>query len=268
MPCGSGYRGRVSQPVLDLPRSVHLAAWLPYVRGSADVAELAAAGVQRDDEPHTARDDDAGTGDVPLTDLLLAWGAPGVATVAVLPVPGDVVGVPPEVSAAAVDAGECVLVTTPDGHVAAVPEVTAFGSPAEPGHLVHWHLTRVQPWALGMLAAVGTLAEAERELREALRTATAALDALDVARWRDDAVAALASLRAEPDLAALPRDLDPRRARVLALAARLRVIVDLATADDGGAVNLWQADQRSAALRHVDHAARRAMCAATLVVDA
>ena len=61
-----------------------------------------------------------------------------------------------------------------------------------------------------------------------------------------------------------PLDLD--RARALALAARLRVIVDLATADDGGAVNLWQADQRSAALRHVDHAARRAMCAATLVV--
>ncbi|KGM17117.1 hypothetical protein N867_10115, partial [Actinotalea fermentans ATCC 43279 = JCM 9966 = DSM 3133] len=69
-----------------------------------------------------------------------------------------------------------------------------------------------------------------------------------------------------PDVRALPPGLEPRRARVLALAARLRVIVELASDDDGGAVNLWQADQRSAALRHVDHAARRAMCAATLVV--
>ena len=42
----------------------------------------------------------------------------------------------------------------------------------------------------------------------------------------------------------------------------------LATADDGGAVNLWQADQRSTALREVDRAARRAMSAATATVAA
>jgi len=58
--------------------------------------------------------------------------------------------------------------------------------------------------------------------------------------------------------------LDPRRSRVLALAARLRAVVEVATADDGGAVNLWQADQRSAALRHIERAARRAVCAATI----
>ena len=53
------------------------------------------------------------------------------------------------------------------------------------------------------------------------------------------------------------------RVRVLTSAARLRAIVALAAQDDGAAVNLWQADQRSTALRGcVDRMARRAMSAA------
>jgi len=259
----------VGAPVLDLPRSVTLAAWLPHVRGDAALAERAAAGVTEDDEPHAVvADEGVPAPGTDLTALLLAWGVPGVAVAAALPVPGDVVGVPVEAGAAAVEAGECVLVQTPVGAYAAVPHVEPFGSASEPGNLVTWRIRAVSPWTLGVLAAVGSLADAERELREALRTATEALDRLDVARWREDAVAALASLRAEPDVRTLPAGLEPRRARVLALAARLRVVVDLATVDDGGAVNLWQADQRRAALRHVDHAARRAICAATLVVPA
>lgn len=254
--------------VLGLPRSVTLAAWLPHVRGDAALAQRAVAGVTDEDEPHTVVSDDGAPHLPDLTSLLLAWGMPGVSVAAVLPAPGDLVGVPAEVSTAAVAAGECVLVETPLGAYAAVPDVEVFGSTAEPGHLVTWRVQRVSPWSLGVLAAVGALADAERELREALRTATEALDRLDVARWREDAIAALASLRAEPDVRTLPPGLEGRRVRVLALAARLRVIVDLATNDDGGAVNVWQADQRSAALRHVEHAARRAMCAATLVVPA
>lgn len=257
----------MSPTVLDLPRSVTLAAWLPHLQGHAATVEHAVAGVTGDDEPHVVVcDEDVVVPGARLTDLLVAWCGPGTAVAAALPAPGDVVGIPAETSAAAVEAGECVLVQTPDGAFSAVPHVEVFGSPSEPGHLVTWRVRRVTPWTLAVLGAVGSLADAERELRESLRMATEALDRLDVARWREDAVAALASLRAEPDVGALPAGLEPRRARVLALAARLRVIVDLATADDGGAVNLWQADQRSAALRHVDHAARRAMCAATLVV--
>ncbi|KGM14763.1 hypothetical protein N867_16230, partial [Actinotalea fermentans ATCC 43279 = JCM 9966 = DSM 3133] len=182
--------------VLDLPRSVTLAAWLPHVRGGTALAERAVAGVTDDDEPHAVVAHDGGwTPGSTLTDLLLAWGMPGVAVAAVLPVPGDVVGVPAQVSAAAVEAGECVLVETPTGAFAAVPDVRSFGSPAEPGHLVTWRVLPVPAWTLGVMAAIGSLADAERELREALRTATEALDRLDVARWREDAVAALASLR-------------------------------------------------------------------------
>jgi hypothetical protein len=251
----------MDRAVIDLPRSVHLALWLPHVRTAASVAQALAV-VHDDDEPHAVVGDAAVPGPG-LEDLLRAWGSDLRAVTAALPAPGDVVGVPAAVSAAAVDAGECVLVSTPIGSFAAVPAVEEFGSAAEPGHLVTWHVSEVPPWALAVVGAVGTLAEAEQELRGALLTATDALDALGTAQWRPEAAEALDVLRAMPWH--LPPALDPRRARVLSLAARLRVIVDLATTDDGGAVNVWQSDQRTAALRHVGHAARRAICAATLV---
>lgn len=250
---------------LDLPRSVHLALWLPHVHGSAAVLVQAVGAVEGDDEPHTVTlADDVPPLTGPAFDRLVAsWGA-GVAKVAAaLPAPGDVAGVPAPVSAAAIEAGECVLVSTPAGSFAAVPEVVAFGSAAETGHLVSWQVSRVPPWSLGVLASAGTLEDAERDLRVALITATDALDALDIASWRPEAAEALTARHATPSH--LPPGLDPRRTRVLALAARLLAIIEVATTDDGGAVNLWQADQRSAALRHVDVAARRALCAATYV---
>ncbi len=246
--------------VLDLPRSVQLALWLPHARTAAGVARAVEV-VLEDDEPHTVAGPDAPAPD--LGGLLAAWGGRVREVAAALPAPGDVAGVPAAVSEAAVEAGECVLVTTDSGAYAAVPDVTEFGSEAEPGHLVRWSVAAVPPWSLAVTGAVGTLADAEQELRGALLTATEALDSLAVAQWRPEAAEALTALRAMPWH--LPPALDPRRARVLALAARLRMIIMLATTDDGGAVNLWQADQRSAALRHVEHAARRAVCAATFV---
>jgi hypothetical protein len=111
--------------------------------------------------------------------------------------------------------------------------------------------------------ALGSLADAERELRTSLVTATEALDSLDVARWRDDAADAIERVRSSSTSSWPVPQLDGRRARVLQLATRLRAIVGLAVADDGGAVNLWQADQRSTALREVERTARHALSAAT-----
>ncbi|MHA7132741.1 hypothetical protein [Oerskovia turbata] len=261
-----------SHSALPLPRAVVLALWAqalaapPEGAAPPDDALLrrAAAAVHQDDEPHTVEGLD---GVATLVDLLARWARTPVEVCAVLPAPGDVLGVPAPVSAEATDAEECLLVQSADGAWALVPEVTEFGSVYERGHLVVWRAVTVPTWRTQVLAAVGSLADAERDLRGALLSATEALAALDVARWREDAADAIASLRSTtpPDwpIPAARSESVARRVRVLAQAARLRAIVDLATADDGGAVNLWQADQRSTALREVDRAARRAMSAAS-----
>nr|WP_276582441.1 hypothetical protein [Cellulomonas sp. RIT-PI-Y] len=255
-----------------MPRSVLLALWLAEPSpGSGPVQRLLDA-VQGDDEPHrvttpapAATDGPAsGTEPATLADLVAVWASGPRTVAAVLPAPGDPSGAPAAIAGAAQDAGEAVLVSTPDGDWAAIPRVEAFGSVYEPGHLVTWEVSRVPAWQHALIGQVGTLREAERELTGALSRATEALTSLDVARWREDAAEQIAALSRGADAGwTLPPGLEQRRVRVLTTAARLRAIVDLATGDDGAAVNLWQVDQRSTALRDVDRAARRALAAAT-----
>lgn len=256
-------------PLLALPRSVLLALWVHRVGAGSGPLQRAVDAVQGDDEPHTVTgEDDVAPSGGHLPDLIAAWAGGPREAAALLPAPGDVAGVPAAVSGAAVVAGECVLVHTSAGSFAAVPEIEGFGSVYEPGHLVTWVVHRVPDWRTTLLGTVGSLADSERDLRGALVSAAEALASLDVARWRPDAADAIAALRSDADLGwPVPPGLEGRRLRVLVAAARLRAIVAIATADDGGAVNLWQADQRSTALREVDRAARRAMCAATARMD-
>lgn len=242
--------------LLDLPRSLLLALWL----AATDDADRVAAAVQGDDEPHRVDTDGE---ELPLRDWV-RWLAGPVAEVAVvLPVPGEPVAAPPDVSGHAVRAGECVLLRAGSRTLAVVPDVERFGSPLEPGHLVTWRCTTVPDWRTVVWAQVGTLEDAERDLRQGLLTATESLVSLGVERWRPDAADEIAGVRdgALPEQR-LPPGVPAQRLRVLASAARLRGIVALATQDDGGAVNTWQADQRATALREVDRVARRAMAAA------
>ena len=256
--------------VLELPRSVVLALWLQEVGGQMtsdpEAVRHATAAVQHDDEPHTVHglDDEQHLG-ATLVELVGTWAGEAWTAAAGLPVPGDPAGVPAVIGSAAATAGECVLVHSGAGTYAAIPRVEVFGSALEPGHTVQWEISRVADWRTALIGQVGTLTDAERDLRGALAQATRAITALDVARWRPEAATEIASLRGDSDPGwRLPPAVDARRARVLLSAARLRAIVALATADDGGALNLWQADQRSTALAEVDRAARRAMSAATL----
>lgn len=244
----------------DLPRSVLVALWL---QGVGDMSEAADA-IQGDDEPHRVHGlPDVGPVETDLGSLIAAWTHGPRTVAALLPAPGDPAGAPAAANHDATEAGECVVVTTPDGSWAAVPAVTAFGSHLEVGHLVEWQVIPVPAWSAGLHGAIGSLSDAERELRTSLMTATDALDSLDVARWRDDAAEAIERLRSSDTIHWPVPQLDGRRARILQLATRLRGIVALGTQDDGGAVNLWQADQRSTALREVDRTARHAISAAT-----
>ena len=260
------YRGRVDV-ALELPRSVLLALWLG---GDGIGRGPLLSAVQSDDEPHTIRyvpgSNDPVRDDVttePLSSLLDVLEPGPRDTAAVLPAPGDLGATPATVSAAATDAGEAVLLRSGHTCLVAVPVVERFGSDLEPGHLVTWEVTEVSDWRQAVHAHTGSLAEAERNLQQGLIQVTEALQRLDVARWRPDAAESIVALR---DIGLptwrLPDGLEGRAVRVLTSAARLRAIVVLASQDDGAAVNLWQADQRSTALRDVDRMARRAMSAA------
>lgn len=250
----------------ELPRSVLLASWGTAALTGGASADQARVAVEGDDEPHGvvvrggAPVASCDGGD--LAGLLSALRAAGVAGLrVVLPSPGDVLGLPgpAAVNAEALEAGECVL-TVGGPPMALVPEVEGFGSRWEPGTHVTWHVLDCEP---STVTDVGSLGEAERELREALLSATAALDDLDVARWRPDAAVRLQSLRrGVVSEATLPAGTPPRAVRVVDLAWRVRGIVELAAEDDGGSVSGWEATRRAEALRGLDRTGRRALVAA------
>jgi hypothetical protein len=179
----------------------------------------------------------------------------------VLPVPGDVLGLPgpAPLNADALDVGEClVAVGGPD--VALVPRLEEFGSAWEPGASVTW---TVHAATHSAVTDFGSVAEAERHLREALADGIAALDDLDVARWRDEAADAIDELRHGVGPARyLPPGTSPRAVRVVDLAWRVRGIAELAAGDDGGAVTGWEAGTRAATLRELASVGRRALVAA------
>ncbi|HET9654381.1 MAG TPA: hypothetical protein VFP72_03440 [Kineosporiaceae bacterium] len=255
--------------MFSLARSARLAAWgTAALRGTLTVRDAVRA-VTGDDEPHTVESGagapDAlppGAGLDTLLTLLAGLGVRGLRVV--LPVPGDLLGLPGPgpFNAAALESGECVL-TEPlrDGTGwGLVPQVTGFGSQWEPGVLVSWRVSAVPA---RRVTDVGSLAEAERELREAMRTATEALAGLEVGRWREDAAGRIAALRSGGlPAGALPPSTPARSAGVLATALRVAAIVDLAGEDDGGAVTAHEAGARRQALRGLDAVTRRALTAA------
>jgi hypothetical protein len=186
----------------------------------------------------------------------------------VLPVPGDPRGLPlaamtgPEdggsaaFATAAMAAGEAVV----GRGVGLAPELTEHGSAlGSRTTSVRWTLYPIGETAPDPL----TVAEAEHDLTEALRSAATALAALDVASWRPELAAELARVRRRPTAPDLPPGHDARAVRLLAQADRLATVLDLAAADaPGGAVTAHDAQQRHDALRPLTTAVRRARGAA------
>lgn len=249
---------------LDIPRSVLAALWAAHLGEHPAPEQLARAGRAL----RGMADDDARG----LASAALLQQVAGTAVLAVLPVPGDPVRLPQGARAGALEAGQALLSGPPGGAPGlvqvAVPVEQAFGSHLEPGELLSWQVTTEPVAGTGWVPAVVTMAEARTGLAEALNLAIETLLSMDVARWREDAAEEIAMLGSDelPDglMHRLPLPLDPRRLAVLSRAVRLRAIVELATQDDGAAVNSWQADQRTAALRHVDTAARQALAAVSV----
>lgn len=249
--------------MLSEPRSGRFAAW-----GNALLAGL----VSPDDAVLTIVGDDAVhrmeglPGESAPVGLTLALGrlrALGVTGLRVaLPAPGHPLGLsgPPEFNARAMDAEEAVVC-----HGAAfglVPEVYEAGPDGDVHVEVVWHCLPVRE---APPADVPSLGEAERELAEALREATEVLARLDVAGSGPVAEAAIDAYRARAERGreVLAPGYPPRAVRVLELAQRVGVLIDLAHGNrHGGAVSAGEMGARAEALRPVERTARRAQVAA------
>ena len=179
----------------------------------------------------------------------------------VLPVPGDLAGLPgpPAANAEALAAGEAILVIGPQPPLLLVATVEVHG-PAVEGVLesVHWRALaadRVPPPPSPVRAA-------ERELAQAIAATTSAMLDLDIASARPQVLALLRDRAEEEPGPGLGPGYPPVAHALLARAERLRALLDLAALDDGAAVTASEIGRRSAALRGLSAAVRRSYEAA------
>jgi hypothetical protein len=166
-----------------------------------------------------------------------------------LPVPGDVRGLPPEgpLAAAALRSGEVAVFT--GAELAAVPDTVAEG-------VLRWTVFASGPLSP---APEPELPDAEHGLRGAVRQAATTLVELDLARHRPGVRAEIAEaleLRVRPPW---PEGTPPRALRVLEQADEVEAILRAADTDNlGGALSASVAAARSAALRPLFTAVREA----------
>lgn len=180
-----------------------------------------------------------------------------------LPAPGDPLGLPGPAgfNELATSSGEAVIAVGAEPALGLLPEVTGYGPEGDRGFEVRWRVYRINP---GRGHDLPSLAEAERELTEALHAVTEELGRLDVARWRPEAASAIEAIRGHgrTDDGGLAPGYPARAHRVLALAQRLGAIAELARADDGAAVSAGEMAHRTALLRPLERSSRRAQLAA------
>ncbi|MFI6081949.1 hypothetical protein ACIBBB_13380 [Streptomyces sp. NPDC051217] len=249
--------------MLSEPRSGLLAAWGNALLAGFVSPDDAALAIVGPDAVHRVAGMPGEAGPVGLTLALGRLRALGVSGYRVaLPAPGHPLGLsgPPEFNARALEAEEAVIASgAPYG---LVPEVSAVGPEGDLHVEVVWHCLPVRE---APPADVPSLGEAERELAEALRDATAALSQLDVAASGPVAEAALDAYRARSERGreVLAPGYPPRAVRVLELAQRVGLLVALAREHGhGGAVSASEMAARGDLLRPVERVSRRAQVAA------
>lgn len=176
---------------------------------------------------------------------LRALGATGLRLV--LPVPGDVAGLPGPATfnERAVGRGEAV-VTTGTARLGLLSESRGT-----------WSAHPVGDGGRSVLP----LPDAARDLARAMRVATELLVRLDLTRWEPAAAEVLAE-RSRAVRPELPMSADLQAQQVLHQALRIASIVDLARAGDGAALSAAEMTARTEVLRNLDTAARRAVEAA------
>jgi hypothetical protein len=237
-------------------RAGPLAAWAAaFFAGRASVDQAADA-VTGGDAPHQV----GGLADfdfelVPLREVLIAWRRSGRAARLVLPVPGDVRGLPGPAGfrAAALERGEAVV----GGRLGVVPEVLDH-SPSSAPPTVLWQAFAIEPIPADHLS----VADAQYELTTAIRDSASALMAAEVAGSTDDIADTLHGARRAGERLNLPPGFPAPAVALLAQAERLQAVLALAFTDPaGGAIDRAGLAARTAALQPLATAVRRARIA-------
>ncbi|HKC27141.1 MAG TPA: hypothetical protein VKB75_03925, partial [Jatrophihabitans sp.] len=167
------------------PRSGLLAAWSAAFFAGRVSVDQAADAVSAGDAPHQVGGLPAFDVElVPLREVLIAWRRADGPVRAVLPVAGDVRGLPGPAAfrSAALEQGEAV--TGPG--LGVVPEVFDY-SPSSAPTTVLWQAFEVEPGPVDYIS----VADAQYDLTTAIRESASALSAADVAGWIDDIADAL-----------------------------------------------------------------------------
>jgi hypothetical protein len=225
-----------------------MSAWFAGDAGPDEVVDA----VTLDDAPHEVSG--LGLDLVPLRDVLTMWRREAAPVRLVLPVSGDVRGVPgpAEFRSAALEAEEAVC----SGALGLVPEVTEYWPSSAPPTVV-WHayvITEVAPDRQ-------QLGDVSYELTTAIREAAVALTAADVAGGAD-VTNALRDARRAGEHLNLPPNFPPRAVALLAQAERMQAVLDLVADDpEGGAIDRFGMSARTSALRPLAIAVRRARLA-------
>jgi hypothetical protein len=238
-----------------LPRSALLTLWVgACLRGSVRPDDAAQA-VRGDDPQHLVlgwpeRTEPFGLGLLPAAVHDLREASIRLA----LPVAGDPLGLagPVGFNAAAVDAGEAVLLVGRGAAYGLVPEVDA--------RTVLWNVAAVE------VPSLLDPGEAASTLRQVLHTATAELARLDVASWQPEIPDLMLNLEHRSGLP-LPPGTPTSAVETLERAALCLEIVELARTGSGGAISSHEMAARAGCLTDLDVAARRAIvavCSASL----
>jgi hypothetical protein len=209
-------------------RSGPLAAWTStWLAGGTGLDDVIDA-VTGHDAPHQVggfAEFDAEL--VSLHEVLVAWRRAGTPVRVVLPVAGDVRGLPGPAAfrSAALEAGEAVC----GGGVGIVPEVIDY-SPSSAPSTVLWQAFTIEPAPPDHLG----LADAQYELTQAIRDSASALSAADVAGWMDDIADELHDARRAGEHLNLPPRFPSRAVALVAQAERLHAVLELAYRDPTG----------------------------------
>src|SRR6478672_9768345 len=240
----------------ELPASVRLSLWTTHAWATGSPLEGAIARALPDID-HVAGD----------LDRLGLWHDLGErALLVALPAPGDLVGMPGasvDAQGAAAAGGECVFVPGLGGLL--VPTISTYGAGTEGGldvgTRVDWTAYDADPVPRHRVEALEA-SQLERHLRDEIRAATEAIDAIGGQPFGAGAARELADA-ALGGRWGLPPGLPGRAARVIALAGTIDSVVDVALAAGDGALTAAEGASRHRVLLRLQRASERTLADAT-----